>query len=69
MTENHEGLLDFTADSPGAQPGDFRIGNDGQVLVFDGDKWQPYKRLPDAAAGSVLRTHSIKLPDRREEVE
>ncbi|WP_100445044.1 hypothetical protein [Glycomyces xiaoerkulensis] len=47
-------------DADGPRPGDFRIGDKGQVLVYDGKNWEPYRRLPDSDPGSVLRMRSPK---------
>jgi hypothetical protein len=44
------------------QPGDFRIGEDGKVEVFDGVDWRPYKTLPEPPPGPILREEPPNLP-------
>jgi hypothetical protein len=44
--------------------GDARFSDSGEIEVFDGTEWGPYKRLPDESGGAlgVLRDWDLE-PD------
>ncbi|MBZ3900143.1 MULTISPECIES: hypothetical protein [Streptomyces] len=42
-------------DEPEPETGEVRFGVEGEVEVFDGTGWTPYRGLPGDDAGSAMR--------------
>ena len=49
------------------QPGDMRFDEDGEVLVFDGENWGPYLRVPVPGSGTVFREGRLQDSTQRAE--
>jgi hypothetical protein len=46
---------DTTAGSAEQEPDDVRFSASGDVEVFDGTAWQPYRELPSDDTGTLMR--------------